>query len=266
MRRWRSTAWVLGLAGALFAGGQARALRVVIDPGHGGAQEGAVGAGGLVEKNVALQIAKRLKAQLEHKGAQVLLTRERDMDLPLRARVDAANRFEPDLFISVHANSMPTTALRQKTHGVETFFLSASASGRQAQETANRENDEPTPEGGSTEGSSDTLSFILADLRRAEAHAGSSQLAYAVHQRLVEASASSDRGIHQAPLFVLMGVEAPAILVEVGYISHPIEGKRLKDGRHQEKLAKAVAEGIRAFGARIAARESKGRIASPGRP
>jgi len=129
---------------------------------------------------------------------------------------------------------------------VETFFLSAEASGEEARRTAARENAESSPRGGAPK-SADALSFILADLARAEAHADSSRLAYAVQQKLVTVTCATDRGVHQAPLHVLTGVEAPAILVEVGFISHPLEGKRLQEPEYQKRLAQAIAEGVKSF-------------------
>nr|WP_153866363.1 MULTISPECIES: N-acetylmuramoyl-L-alanine amidase [Myxococcaceae] len=222
-----------------------RRARVVIDPGHGGAQDGAKGAKGYAEKQLALQLSRRLEAQLTRQGVQVTLTRTGDKDVPLPERVAAANREAPDLFVSLHANSMPTRSLRARTEGIETYFLSASASGEAARRTAARENAE-APARASSAGQ-DTLSRILQDLVRTEAHADASRLAYAVHPRLIAATRAYDRGVQQAPFFVLMGVEAPAILVEVGFISHPEEGARLATAAYQERVAGAIAQGVQAF-------------------
>lgn len=231
---------------ALSAPAFAEPPRVVIDPGHGGTQEGAVGDHGFFEKNLALEIAARLEATLERRlGARVTLTRTRDVLLPLADRVALANREHPDLFISIHANSMPTRKMREHTEGIETFFLSASASGDEAGKTAERENAESVRAGNG--GSKDTLAFILADLQRSDAHQSSSRLAYTVHQKLIHDCRAQDRGVQQAPFYVLMGVGAPAILVEVGFISHPLEGRKLKDGGYQMQLADAIAAGVEAF-------------------
>jgi N-acetylmuramoyl-L-alanine amidase len=234
---------------------------IVVDPGHGGTQEGALGPGGLKEKEISLQIARRLKGALERTlHAQVLLTREKDTLLHLSERVAIANEHKPDLFVSVHANSMPTQRQRARAEGIETFFLSANASDEDARKTADRENAE-VPKAAAVV-HDDTLAYILADLQRAEAHVDSSRLAYAVHQRLVAATRALDRGVQQAPFYVLMGVEAPAILVEVGFISHPKEGKRLTDPDYQETLAIGIAEGVDAFLQQINARDAE-RVASP---
>ncbi len=140
---------------------------------------------------------------------------------------------------------MPTRKLREKTDGVETYFLSASASGEEAKKVAARENAEIATQARGT--SQDTLSFILADLQRSETHADSSRLAYAVHESLIGATGATDRGVQQAPFYVLMGLEAPAILVETGFISHPDEGPKLSDAEYQKTLASAIAAGVKQF-------------------
>jgi N-acetylmuramoyl-L-alanine amidase len=228
--------------------------RIVLDPGHGGAQEGALGPGGLFEKSLALDLAQRLKAELERGGAEVQLTREQDVLLPLAERVAFSNHARPDLFVSLHANSMPTRKLRARVEGIETFFLSASASGEDALRTASQENAGAATAGGAP-AQRDTLAFILADLQRGEAHADSARLAYAVHRRLVGTTGAVDLGVQQAPFYVLMGVEAPAVLVEVGFISHPDEGRRLADPGYRARLVAALADGVRAFLAEIDARD-----------
>lgn len=228
---------------------------VIVDPGHGGNQTGAVSPSGAWEKDAALEISKLLKAELEAQlRATVKLTRSSDELVSLADRVDWANAQKPDLFISVHLNSMPTRKQRKQTEGIETYFLSAAASGEQAKKVAARENAEfhdKRPKGG------DTLAFILADLQRSEAHADSSRLAYAVHEELVSATGGLDRGVQQAPFYVLMGLQAPAILVEVGFISHPDEGARLTDGAYQQKAAEAIARGVAAFVKQVAVREKQ---------
>ncbi len=229
---------------------------VVVDPGHGGNEEGAASATGLKEKTVALALALKLKQALETTvHARVRLTREKDLLLHLNDRVKWANEQKPDLFVSIHANSMPTRKLRQTTEGIETYFLSAAASGEEARKVAARENAEHSvaakgPKGG-------TLSFILADLQRSETHADSSRLAYLVHERLIGASGAIDRGVQQAPFYVLMGLDAPAVLVEIGFISHPDEGLRLADAEYQAKLAQAIADGVQAFLLQIYERDGK---------
>jgi N-acetylmuramoyl-L-alanine amidase len=234
-----------------------RGLRIVIDPGHGGSQEGAKGPGSLQEKDVVLQLAKRLRERLEKEvGAQVFLTREKDGTLPLPDRVHFANGKRPDVFLSIHANSMPTKKLRERISGIETYFLSATASGAGARSVADRENaDGPT---GQAAQSDSALNFILHDLVRMEAHSGSSRLAYSIHERLISATGAENRGVLQAPFFVLTGVEAPAVLIEVGYISHPQEGSQLGRAEYQDKLVGAITEGVKGFLGELRKRDHQG--------
>jgi N-acetylmuramoyl-L-alanine amidase len=229
--------------------------RVVIDPGHGGAQEGAISPDGQLEKSVSLDVARRLKAALEHAGADVLLTREQDVLLALADRVTFANQSKPHVFVSLHLNSMPTRRLRAKLEGVQTFFLSASASGEDARRVAETENADSAGVGAPQP--TDTLAFILSDLRRSESHADSARLAYAIHSRLVAASGGSDHGVQQAPFYVLTGVEAPAVLVEFGFISHPEECRKLARPEYRDRIAQAIADGVLAFLAQTAVRDRR---------
>lgn len=249
------------LACFLGASAWAKGPLIVVDAGHGGNQEGALGPSGVKEKDIALQIAQRVREALEQSlGARVVLTREKDALMHLSDRVAFANRQKPDLFVSVHANSMPTQRQRAHSEGIETFFLSASASDDDARKTADRENAE-SPKAVAL-ARDDTLSYILADLQRAEAHVDSSRLAYAVHQKLIASTGAVDRGVQQAPFYVLMGVDAPAVLVEVGFISHPKEGKKLSDPDYQDTLAQAIAGGVQTFLDQVRERDTA-RVAAP---
>lgn len=242
--------------------------RVVLDAGHGGAQAGARAPDGFAEKDLCLQLARRVKAVLEARGsAEVSLTREGDEDVPLKERVARANARRPDAFVSLHANSMPTRKQRAKVAGVETFFLSAFATSESARAAAARENAEGGGGGAQgaarPEGADDTLAFILSDLKRTEAHHDAGRLAYALHGRVIQGTRAPDRGVQQAPFFVLTGVEAPAVLVEVGFISHPDEGARLRSAAYQDRLARAIAEGLETFLAEVAKREARAAHAAP---
>lgn len=230
----------------------AKPLRVVVDPGHGGDKDGAIGPRGEREKDVALAISKKLVATLEARGYEVVLTRDEDVSMDLSARIELANEREADFFVSVHANSVARH--RSRVQGVETYFLSAEASDAQAAALAAAENADD-PNAGEAR-PADSLSLILADLARAEAHQGSSHLAMEIHRKLVEATGAKDRGVRQAPFFVLSGARMPAVLVEVGYISHPVESRRLVDEAAQEQMARAMADGIDAFSRRVLATAS----------
>jgi N-acetylmuramoyl-L-alanine amidase len=243
-----------------------RPARIVVDPGHGGAQEGATSPTGLLEKDVSLQVARRVRDHLEEIGAQVLMTRDEDQSMPLSERVEFANKQRPDLFVSIHCNAMPTRRTRARVHGIETYFLSANASNATARAAADRENAE-APAARGARGDS-TLAFILHDLARTEAHQDSSRLAYAIHQKLIASTGGSDRGVLQAPFYVLNGVQAPAVLIEVGYISHPEEGSRLGRAEYQERLATAITEGVRAFLSEVRKRDAPkpSKVAAPATP
>jgi N-acetylmuramoyl-L-alanine amidase len=225
---------------------------VVLDAGHGGEQPGALASDGSAEKDLTLQIARLLARQLERQGARVVFTRSGDITVPLAARPAAATAERADLFISVHANSMPTRTQRLKTHGVETYFLSPDASDASATAVATRENadrlaGEPEPE------LADPVNGILMDLETTAALQASSQLAYAVHEKVIAATHAENRGVKQAPFYVLAGVRMPAVLLEVGFISHPQESLKLRSPAYQETLAKAIAAGVAAFRAKTKA-------------
>jgi N-acetylmuramoyl-L-alanine amidase len=222
------------------------AFTVVLDPGHGGEQEGAVSPAGVKEKDLALDIARRIAARLKRSGAKVILTRSGDIGVPLANRAAIATAIRADLFVSVHLNSMPTAEQRRASRGVETYFLSADASDTHASAVAARENadrlaGEPEPD------PADPVAAILDDLADAASLQGSSRLAYAVHERLVERLGAEDRGVKQAPFYVLAGARMPAVLLEVGFISHEEDARRLGTRDYQERIAEAVAEGIAAF-------------------
>ncbi len=223
-----------------------RALLVVIDPGHGGEKDGAIGPNQLKEKDAALAICLRLREELEALGHRVILTRDGDRSIGLAARIGLANEWGADLFVSVHLNSLPLGRQRLRVTGVETYFLSADASDADAAALAHAENaDDDVAEQGGGEASS--IGAILADLAHTEAHAGSSRLAYFIHSHLVQGTEARDRGVRQAPFAVLRGAEMPAVLVEVGYLSHPDESKRLAREADQQRIGRSIARGVEAF-------------------
>lgn len=242
----RSIFVALSLTVGVTAHASGPGLFVVIDPGHGGDKDGAVGPDGQKEKALALSIAARLEEELVARGYRVRLTRRSDVGMGLAPRIELANEEGADLFVSVHANSVAEK--RERVQGVETYFLSARASDAQAQAVASKENADD-PEAPADKASS-ALDFILQDLARTEAHAGSSRLAVEIHRHLVAGTGARDRGVRQAPFFVLSGARMPAVLVEVGYISHPEEARRLADEDERRRIARSIADGIDAFGKR----------------
>ena len=214
--------------------------RVVIDPGHGGHDTGAIGKEGTREKDVALSISKKLAEALREKGLEVVLTREDDRFIRLEDRAKFANADHGDLFISVHCNA----AAKRNLRGVETYTLNTSAD-RYSIRLAARENQS------SEKGISD-LQFILADLATKANTEESSRLANQVQRHLVSGlsrkySGIKDLGHKEALFFVLLGVKMPAILVETSFLSNPEEEERLASGAYQSAVAKAIAQGVEAF-------------------
>ncbi|WP_164013693.1 N-acetylmuramoyl-L-alanine amidase [Pyxidicoccus trucidator] len=214
--------------------------RVVIDPGHGGHDTGAIGKEGTREKDVALSISKKLAEALREKGLEVVLTRDDDRFIRLEDRAKFANAEHGDLFISVHCNA----AAKRKLRGVETYTLNTSAD-RYSIRLAARENQS------SEKGISD-LQFILADLATKANTEESSRLANQVQRNLVSGLARKYTGIkdlgHKEALFyVLLGVKMPAILVETSFLSNPEEEERLASGAYQSEVANAIAQGVEAF-------------------
>ena len=221
-------------------------LTIVIDPGHGGAETGAVGPDGLQEKDITLQIARRLAAAIPRViSSRVILTRESDSAISLDDRTSLANHERAGLFLSLHANSSRAVG----AHGSETYYLSLETSDRVAQDIARRENLAPAAAPGSPEANPD-LDFILWDLAQSAHITESSRLAEAIQTQLNVVSRTENRGIKQAPFRVLAGATMPAVLVEVGFISHPEEEKQLRSAAFQESVAVAIAKAVGEFFAR----------------
>ena len=229
-------------------------LVVVLDPGHGGKfpHDGAHGPRGLIEKNVALSVSQRLKALLEAQGATVVLTREGDDDVPLAQRAQLANEAGGDLFLSIHCNSMESREDRKVTRGVETYFLSPDPTDPEAKMLAEMENGSPgavpLPR------TADPVSGLLADLALGQARNDSAQLAQIIHHNLIRGTWAASRGVRQAPFLVLSGTRMPSALVEIGFISHPQEGRQLGREKYQQRVAEALAQGVREFADKVLAR------------
>ena len=223
-------------------GGQGRPVRrIVIDPGHGGEEEGARGPSGLLEKDVVLDVARRLASRLRAAGYETVLTREGDEDLSLDDRAAVANRERADLFVSVHANA----SAYSRAVGAETFFLAREATDDAARTTAALENNAagvvPDP------GTGEEISLILWDMAQVEYLEESSELAEIIQQRLNAALGIKDRGVRQAPFRVLVGATCPAVLVELGFMTNPAEEARLATPAHRRRLADVLLKAIEDF-------------------
>ncbi len=217
---------------------------IVIDPGHGGEDSGAIGPGGTAEKDITLSLAKKLAAKIEKKlQCRVLLTRTEDVFIPLAKRTEFANRHGADIFISIHANA----AVNRDANGVETFFLNFEATDDDARRVAAFENNAAAVAGRASGEETDDLKFILLDLASTESHHESSRLAEFVHLNLLKLTRKENRGVKQAPFSVLAGATMPAILVEAGFISNPVEERWLSSEREQGRVADSIVEGVEGF-------------------
>ncbi|HUP66239.1 MAG TPA: N-acetylmuramoyl-L-alanine amidase [Thermoanaerobaculia bacterium] len=232
----------LPLPGSLREPASAGIRTIVLDPGHGGKEVGAVGPGGLVEKGATLAICRRLQSILGSTlGVRVLLTREDDSVVPLDERTALANQYSADLFLSVHLNASRTP----QAHGAETYYLSLDASDELARATAERENAMDSSAGGAA--SRSDLNLILWDLAQQKYLKESSRLAELVQEEMNSASGVENRGVKQAPFKVLIGATMPAALVEVGFISNPEEESKLASAEYQDVIARALARAITKF-------------------
>ncbi|MEL7058517.1 MAG: N-acetylmuramoyl-L-alanine amidase [Acidobacteriota bacterium] len=220
---------------------------IVLDPGHGGSETGAVSPGGMVEAELTLQVARMLRTRLTQRlPVRVLLTREDDVDIPHAARVAFANQNKADLFISIHFNSY----FDSSAHGAETYFLSREASDRLAAAAAEREN------AAAGERLDQGLDLILWDLAQSLHLADSQRFATLVQEELNGALGLRDRGVRQAPFLVLMGADMPAVLVELGFLSNPEEERQLRSAAHLSALTDALVRAITRFRTQVEARRS----------
>jgi len=223
---------------------------VVIDAGHGGDDHGAAGPGGLLEKDLVLDVAKRLAARLRDQGLRVVMTRESDRAVPLAGRTVAANAAGGDLFLSIHANAAPS----RKARGIETYFASLEATDEAARSLASRENAAFREAAAAPEAGGDALGAILGDLIESEHFRDSDEFARLAHGELSAIDPVPARGVKQAPFTVLMGVEMPATLVEIGFITNPQEERALGRAERQDEIAAALERAVREFARRHDAR------------
>lgn len=247
---------------------------VVLDPGHGGSNAGAKGAvTGAYEKALTLELAKRVASRLHHRRIDARLTRTDDRTLTLRQRVDHANELAAELFVSIHANASADRVQR----GFETFVLTAQGidvdgralrscratprdvrrSTKAASGVSTIASAETTPACSSvvpralsrtasaTTAIDDETALILDDVERGASQWEAAELAVRVQRSLrATRGKAGDRGVRQDAHHVLLGATMPAVLVEVGFIDHPIEGKQLLDTAVQDELAAAIADAI----------------------
>ncbi len=217
--------------------------RIVIDPGHGGRDPGAIGPNGTYEKNIVLAIAKYLKEILEQEtNIEVLMTREKDRFVELKKRTEFANKNQAKLFISIHANSNPSRWLR----GVSTYFLGPDNT-NEAREVARLENSVIRYESGNKYADLSQENFILSAMAQNIYSYESQDLAAMVHQELIQECNLQDRGVRQAGFYVLWRASMPNILIETAFISNPKEELLLRQKSFQKKLARGIFSSIMKF-------------------
>jgi N-acetylmuramoyl-L-alanine amidase len=213
---------------------------IVIDAGHGGDENGARGAGGTLEKNVTLSVARRLKGALESRlGVRVILTRDADRSVGLDERAALANNNKADLFISLHANA----SVRPAMSGAEVFYLSLEEYGEEGQRVAHGDNEMLPVFGG---GSRD-IEVTPWELAQARYIQQSAALAQAVEAALREQVPMSPRALQQAPFRVLVGANMPAVLVELAFLSNPQQEREATTDAFQNAVVSALVNGIVRF-------------------
>jgi N-acetylmuramoyl-L-alanine amidase len=219
---------------------------VVLDAGHGGEDEGARGPRGALEKSVVLDVAKRLAVQLRRHGLRVVLTRDGDHFVPLERRTALANDARGDLFLSIHANA----ARDREASGVETYFLSLDATDDAAARVAERENGAFRDAEAAAASLDDPVVAILGDLMANEHLTESNAFARMAHASLAGGPARAARGVKQAPFVVLVGVQMPASLVEIGFITNAQDEARLRSPQGRDAIVAALADAILDYGRR----------------
>jgi len=218
---------------------------VVIDPGHGGKDPGAIGLGGLTEKEVTLALSRRLRRLLEARGFRVVLTRDSDQTLDLEERTAIAEGALGDVFVSIHCNA----AESERLHGIETYSLDATDE-RHGAHVAAREN-------GVSSSDVDVLQRTVAQLRVSEAAGPSAELAQLAHGHVIRRAhdrewAVHDLGVKKGPFYVLFLATMPSILVETGFVTNPQDARRLGQDRYLDTVAEGLVNGIVAYRARVA--------------
>ena len=215
---------------------------IVLDPGHGGKEVGALGANGLMEKDLTLTICRKLADSLAAKtGARVVLTRDDDTLVSLDQRTAIANQYKADLFLSVHLNA----AVVKDAKGSETYFLSLEASDELARRAAETEN--ASAAAASSAAASTDLKLILWELAQQAYLDESSRFAQAIQEEMNAATGVSNRGVKQAPFKVLVGATMPAALVEVGFITNPEEEAKLESAEFQTLLVEAITRAVQRY-------------------
>jgi N-acetylmuramoyl-L-alanine amidase len=241
-------------------GGMQPLRLVVLDAGHGGHDSGAMGPNGVMEKDVVLDVTRRVARMVEGGlGVKVVLSRDSDVFVPLRERTNFANKQGADLFVSIHANAHPQAV----SEGVETYFLSSEASDNAARQVAATENNVVQLESPGSRRQGDVLKSILWDLAQSEFQEESSFMAETVQDSMSKSLNLVSRGVKQAGFYVLGGAAMPAILIEVGFLTNRKEEKKLATPEYREALARAIYAGLAEYKRRYDQRLRTAQTQSP---
>ena len=214
---------------------------MVLDAGHGGHDPGATGPTGLMEKELVLDVTRRVARLVSDQlGVKVLLSRDGDHFVPLRDRTSFANRAQADVFVSIHANAHREVA----SQGVETYFLSSEATDNAARQVAALENSVVQLEKATAGGRGDVVKTILWDLAQSQFQEESSRLAEIVQDSMTQSLKIPSRGVKQAGFYVLGGAAMPAVLIEIGFVTNPKEERKLREPRYRDDIARAITAGL----------------------
>jgi N-acetylmuramoyl-L-alanine amidase len=216
-----------------------KVTRIVLDPGHGGKDPGAISRSGVKEKHIILDVARRVKTALEREGIDVIMTRDSDIFVPLEVRARIANRSNADFFVSIHANASKT----RWTRGFEVYYLSE-ATDDNARAMAASENSALDYEESSVDKHSKDIDAIIWDLQFTENREVSIELAGFICQEVSKTLGMNECSIKSARFYVLKGAEMPSVLVELSYLSNRYDERHLKDDNYRQKLAEGIAAGI----------------------
>lgn len=215
-----------------------RLRRIVLDAGHGGHDQGANNHSGIIEKDLVLKITRRVAERLRREGVEVILTRDSDVFIPLEERARISNDGNVDLFVSLHANASPTKSLK----GFEVYTLSQAAGDEEI--AAVRAKKAVTPRALFVDGAGNTVKAVYWDLREAENRRESIRMAHRIGRSARESLDLNVLRLREAQFYVLKWTESPAVLIEIGYITHPDDARLLEDESYVEKLCEALAKGI----------------------
>lgn len=228
---------------------------VVVDPGHGGDNLGALGFNGVYEKKVVLSIARKVSERLEKQtDATAELTRSEDEAVPLERRIALANDLQADLFISLHCNS----SFSQKPMGVETYVLSEKAL---EEESAKLSRQVVTPKGLYASAADPAAAAVVKEMLQFAAHRDAMGFAEQVQGDLVRTTRTVDRGVKELPIIILRGAEMPGVVIEVGFISNPVEARNLSRDKYQDVIAQAIVDAIVRYDATLASKRLPGKVA-----